>query len=52
MIRKGTRVHVLDDRDREARGVVIKWINWDRTYYRVLLDDGREITSERVKRES
>lgn len=50
MIRKGTRVIVLDAKP-EVRGVVLKHINWDRTYYRVRLDDGREITSERVRRE-
>jgi hypothetical protein len=52
MIRKGSRVIVLDLRDtREAAGVVTGKVNWDRTYYRVLLDDGRVVTSERVRTE-
>jgi hypothetical protein len=56
MIRKGTRVVVLDA-DRVGiykkdppPGVVLGQVHWDRTYYKVRLDDGRVITSEKVRR--
>ena len=56
MIRKGTRVIVLDSarvgipKKDPPSGVVLGKVNWDRTYYKVRLDDGRVITSEKVER--
>jgi len=57
MIRKGTRVIVLDNGPpppsaEHLAGKVVSFIHWDRTYYRVLLDSGREITTERVRKET
>ena len=50
MIRKGTRVVVLDHEN--ATGKVVSFIHWDRTYYKVALDKGQVVTSERVRRET
>ena len=57
-IRKGTRVVVLDhgpspyrQKDEEPAGTVLSFVHWDRTYYKVALDDGTVVTSERVRRE-
>ena len=61
-IRKGTRVLVLDHGPPpnanfsdfvapKPAGKVLSFIHWDRTYYKVALDDGTVVTSERVRRE-
>ncbi len=56
VIRKGTRVIVLDTanigmpKKHPPGGVILGTVNWDRTYYKVRLDDGKVITSERVER--
>ena len=50
MIRKGTRV-IVEDHGPPVSGKVVSFIHWDRTYYKVALDDGQVVTSERVRRE-
>lgn len=58
MIRKGTRVVVLDhgpppySDSPNVTGKVLSFVHWDRTYYKVALDDGQIVTSERVRRET
>jgi hypothetical protein len=50
MIRRGTRVTLTDRWGARVTGKVLGSVNWDRTYYKVLLDDGRTVTSEKVER--